>query len=331
MSDSQARIDAGASGRWSGYLTKDDGTRVGAANLTALTASLTNAATGTALNSRTAQDILGAGAGTNDFDITDDTVSIGGVDTLVTVLGWHVQDADTDLEVTSADVDAESHPCLIEGTYTDGSEAKKLEHTHRLECIDTVGVCTYQDVVGWMNDVSEDQDRTFVEFLIRALTRRIERVAKRKLRKNTTDTAEVFSPGNFERYLYLARYPVDSVASIKEDVNGDFSAATAVDTDSYYVNNDRGIIEFRRRAVVAGKGSVQVTYKGGMYRESGACPEDLRMAAALQVAFAWGRRGQPGVRAISAGGSSSTIFLEKDWLAELKHEVDLLKRVELEI
>jgi len=328
MSESQAEIGAGATGRWSGYLKKDDGTRIGAGNVTAMTATHINAATGTALNSRSDQNILGAGAGANDFDLTDTSVNIDGTSTDVTILGWHIQAADSELEVTSPDVDGESHPCLMKVTYTDGLETKVLEHTHRLECVDTLGLCTYADVAAIIKGADQDEHKMLIESWIRMVSRRVERKTGRKLRKATTNTTQVLSPQMYATHLDLDRYPIDAIDSIKEDIEGDFAGATSVDTGAYYANSRLGRVEFRRRAVLAGRGSVQVTYTGGLYRETGAVPADLRFAVARQVAFMVQRKDMLGASSVSLGGESVG-NIEVDMLPELKEQIGLLKRVRI--
>lgn len=311
-SESQGRIAVGSTGRWSGYLWKDDGTRVGESNITSATIDLDDAASSTAI--RDGVVIHNGSAAVGDFDFTDTTVEIDGADTLVTVIGWHIQA--TDVALQGSGTTRESHVATFTVNYTDGSEAKVTIHKHRLECTDTLGACTVNDVIEQLVNVTEDeQTRDLIERMIEAVTARFEKKCRRTFRKATV--TEVFSPGTGETSLWLKRFPIESVTSVKEDVNGDFANGTTIDTDDYYVNSDRGRVDMRRYNLIVGKGSVQVVYVGGLYAEVGAAPLDLRDACARQVAFLWEGRSRLGVASQSVGGVSTTRYAT-DLLPDVK-------------
>lgn len=302
-SESQGRITVGSTGRWSGYLWKDDGTYVTEAAITSATIDLEDAASGTMI--RDGVVVHNGSTAQGDFDVTDTTVEIDGVDTNVTVIGWHIQATDVALQGSSTT--RESHVATFTINYADGSEAKTIVHKHRLECVDTLGACTVNDVLDQLVNVQEDEaSRDLIERMIEATTARFERECRRSFR--TATETEVLSPSRGQKSLWLKRYPISSVTSLKEDTSGDFTIATVFDPDDYYVNSERGRIDLRRHDFVAGKGSVQVVYNGGLYAEVGACPLDLRDACARQVAFLWEGRSRLGVSSQSIGGTSTTRY-----------------------
>jgi len=324
MSESQVRILPGSTGRWSGYLQKDDGTKVLAADIDSGYITLTDAATGEVIRNNV-QFHNGTSA-LGDFDVTEATVEIDGADVAVTILGWHIQTTDTELQ--TAGISRESHVGVLTITYTDGSESKTLVHTVRLECVATLGACTANDVLDMLVNVQEDDPtRDLIERMIEAMTVRFEGICRRRFAKSTvaSPTVEVQGVGVGTSTLWLDRYPIDSVVSVKEDVDGNFASGAVLSPSDYYVNAARGLLELRRFFLLPGRGTVQVTYAGGLYLETGACPMDIREACARQVAFQWEGRSRLGVNTQSAGGVSTTRFTV-DLLDDVKDVLRLYKR-----
>lgn len=321
MSSAQARMRVGSTGRYSANLQKDDGTYITEAAIDSATIDLEDEATGTAI--RDGVTIHNGTAAVGDFDFTDTTDADGNN---ITVMGWHIQASDVAIQ-TSGNT-RESHLAKFTINYTDGSESKTIIHRVRLDCIDIVGLCTFEDVIEYLPGVTDESEvsRPLIDQQIEAMTERMELLCRRRFPKSTAaaPTTEVFSPGPRETSLWLERYPVDSITSVKEASDGAFAGATAVDADDYYVT-PRGILRLRGGFFMQGMGSVQVIYAGGLYRQVGAAPMDIRHACARQVAAMWSQRSNLGVSAVSMGGASTTRFIT-DMLPDVEAVLAKYKR-----
>ncbi len=294
----QARYDEGATGDFSATLKDEDDVAISLASISALTLTLKNATTGTVINSRSAQNVLNA----NNVTVHATTGA----------LLWEIQPADTTLEVSSESV--EEHTAEFELTWASG---KKQKHVHVLRCQRTThtALCVFDDVKLWAKDIA-DSNQLFVERLIDAFTKRAENESHRAWRKATV--TEYFTTRSGQSQIRLSRFPVDSITSIKESTNGDFSTATAMASTNYFLDSSRGIVRLRSLTFTEGPGAVQVVYTGGLARDVFAVPADLRQAAAKQVAFEFQRKKQLGVVSMSTEGASVSMELERDLLADVK-------------
>ena len=295
---SRARYTAGATGKFTGTLRDEDGTALASGSLATLTLTLRDAASGSIVNARNAQNVLNA----ND-------VAVDGAG----VLTWAIKALDTTLLV--ADLRAEEHIAIFAWTYAGGAKVGKAEH--RLRCVDELQLCTFDDVKLQLPEIA-DSDQDFVEMLIDAFSERAERETSRRFH-HQTDT-EVFSPMAGQSALRLRRYPIASVTSVKEDYGGEFSVAIALTADTYDTASlgDRGILQLRARSFLAAPGSVQVVYVGGLAREPGGVPSDLRMAAIRQVAYWYQRRASLGISGESVSGMSVSINATQDLLEDVR-------------
>lgn len=128
--------------------------------------------------------------------------------------------------------------------------------------------------------------------------------------KTTRTELHDVAPG--QTLFHLRSFPVDTAASfvVKNEANGDFAAAAAIDSDNYHVDAARGRLQFRGRyySLVDGPGALQIAYTGGIVASGGdvvaAGYGDLSLACAMQVwsekqrAPNWGSPGR------SVGGAS---------------------------
>jgi len=321
MSSTQARYQVGATGRWSGNLEREDGTAVGLGNITAATAELRDAATGSYIrgSSSAAQDVWNGGAGAAGFQF-----STVGSDTVV---GWDVLLGD--VAHVAAALPVEEHVAKILVTHTVGSVAKVIRHDHRMRCVDAPGLCTYEDVMGQFPGASESNAREAIENMIEAFGRMVERKLRRRLRKSTVaaPTTTVLSAYRGQRLIQLDRYPIDSVISVKESVDGDFASGTTFAATDYFVDAEKGQIEMRWHDLSPGVGSIQVVHAGGLFRDTGAVDPDIRfLAAARQVGFMWKSRDKLGITSMSSQGQSVTVYSQQPLLPEVEAVLKPLQR-----
>lgn len=317
---STARFLAGTTGKFTATLRDAAGSAIaytGAsdAGLQTLTLTLKDAETGNTVNSRSAQNVLGA---------NNVTVTSGGA------LTWSVQTADTSL-VTSGN-SAEDHVAQFTFTHYDGSELKTGKAIFTLRCTDYAPICTYDDVRLHMPGISAT-DQQWVESLIEAFSARVEYETSRKLRRATV--TETFSTIPGQRSIRVSRYPIEAVTSVKESSGGDFSDITATDSDAYEFlsSGDKGLITMQHRAFQSGAASVQVTYTGGLLRTDAGgatwAPPDLRTAATRQVIYWIQRRNMLGVSGETVSGASVSILAEQDLLQDVQRVVESFRPIGL--
>lgn len=281
-------------------LLDPDGTAITAP--TAMTLTLTNARTGAVINGRNSQNIL-------DTNNVTHNASTG-------VVIWEIQADDTSMVDSSQSW--EDHVATFTWIYDGGKIGK---HVHRLHCVNYLMLCTFEDVKMLLDNIP-DEDEPMVEYLIESFSLRAEDETHRRFRKSTASvpTVQTFSPKGNTNRLVLERFPVDSVTSVIEDGEGDFSGSGAItwETDDYAVIEELGLIKARYTNFTAGQKNYQVTYAGGIALDVGAVPMDLRVAASKQVGYMYQRRQQRGIQevAISQYGRE-----------EFNHDLDLLPDV----
>lgn len=303
MSTSQGRYRVNATGRWTGKVKDELDAQVPLANIQSATVTLIDEMTGSAVNSRSAQDIIGGvgGSGVNNFDFADT-----GSDTNV---GWDIQT--DDVALADGEADRGEHLAQMLFTYTQSGETKISRHDFRLRILDAPGICTWDDVAQQVQGITEATWRIMVEDAIEGLGDQFEHIAQRKLRKVSSDVTRVFSIRPGQRRIYLPHYPIESITSIKEAYDGQFGSVTALDSTDYFFEthkDSKGAVTLYHRNFIHGAGTVQVVYKGGLARATGAVPPRLRFAAARQVAYWWQRRDELGLSAVSIPGQSVSFF-----------------------
>lgn len=275
---SQARYEPQSSGDFTGTLKDAAGTAIPLANIVSCTLTLTNAADGSIVNSRNAQNVLNA----NNVTINSTTGA----------LRWLIQPAD--LTLVDSSVPVEEHIATFKWTY----ETNKVGfHTHRLRIVNFLMLCTTEDVRLFLQNFS-DEHLPLVEFLIESFSTLAEAYTDRwfKKRPDTNSPYTEYFSGFESKYHFRVRaYPISTVVDITETVDGDFANGTVLNSDDYSVYNEEGLIKFRWRNALVGTRNLKVRYTGGLAYDVGAVPSDLRMAAARQVAFWFQRRNQIGI------------------------------------
>ena len=294
-----ARYERGETAVFTATLRDKDGAAIAAASLTSLSLTLTDARSGVIVNSRNAQNVLNANNATVN--------SSGG-------LVWTIQIADVAQQGT-ANVERAEHVAKFVAV----TSSETIEHIHRLYITATRGLTTYEDVELQLGEIAES-DRLFVEQIIDGITARAEEYTG--LRFQYASETQVFSPTTFRDSVRVRRRPIASVTSLKEDVDGVFGTDTAFDPTDYYVDADAGTVNLRAGTFLGGHGSVQVVYAGG-YRDIGAVPMSLRLAATQQAAYIYQRRSSMGLKSESVSGMSQTRWSE-DLLPAFKDALDRL-------
>lgn len=325
MNGSTSRCFVGATARWTGKLEREDGSALPINTITSANCSLFDSITGTYVRgtSATPQDILGGGTGTNGFSFAANNDG-------TTDIGWNI--STQDVALVNPLRTSEEHVADIKVVYNLGGVSKTLLHTVRLRCIDSPGLCTYEDALMQIGDPDDSVQtpQLLIEMMIDAFSEIFEKLTLRKLRKSTAanPTVEVLSaPFRYTRLISLSRYPIDSVISVKENVDGTFNSVDAISNSDFMVHKETGQLEMRWRSLYYGIGCIEVTYAGGMYLDTGAVPLDIRWAAARQVGYWWKRRDQMGLQSASVAGSSISIYTSTPLLPEVQEVVRLNRRV----
>ena len=160
--------------------------------------------------------------------------------------------------------------------------------------------------------------------LLLSVSSTIERIAGRKLRRQTSIT-EIHSGG--KRLLQCGIFPIDSITNIRESETRDFTTASAYDElatpDDYILRageeeGESGIIERIDQDWLGSDkspGMIRVVYDGGYLNDDDddwPIPHDLRDACLTQAIHEYAQRSNPGrtstsMRGVSiASGSSNT-------------------------
>lgn len=290
--ESQSRYDPGISGIFTGTLLDVAGTAIPLSNIVSVTLTLTNDRDGSVVNSRNSQNVLN----TNNVTINATTGAIT----------WLIQAADT--AMVDSTQSWEDHVATFTFTY----ETNKVGiHRHRMHCVNYLGLCSIADVEMLM-DVIPPKHQPMVEWLIEVFSERAEAETTRSFKKSTvaSPTVEYFSPKGETWHFRLSKYPIDSIVSVIEAVDGDFtgvSSLTWVPTDYAYLS-DKGLVKSRYFPFTPGEKNYQITYVGGLALHLGAVPPDLRFAAARQVAFWYQRRNQAGLQQINIARAGREVF-----------------------
>lgn len=326
MSTTAGRYQVGATGRWTGVLEREDGARVGIANITDATMTLIDAATGTYIRGTTgtSQDIWTPGGGlTNNVAYADTTDSNGN---LVTTIGWDI--LATDVALVTAGNSREEHVARIVVTYAQDGISKTIRHEHRLRCVDAPSLCTYDDVLASLPELDEATARPVIEDAIEAFSALVEKTTLRRFRKSTaaSPTTEVISVRKYQSVIQLERYPIVSVSSVEYDSEGSFSGSNVYAANEYAIDSANGQLERRYIPWFHGVGNTRIVYAGGLYRDTGEVDADLRWAAVQQVAHWFKFKDKLGVTSVSVPGSSVTVYSQKPLIPTVQSVVDQFRR-----
>lgn len=205
-----------------------------------------------------------------------------------------------------------------------------LAFTHRMYITSRMGLCTFEEVGLQRKDIGP-AERLFVELMIDAFTVDAEAFTKRVFRKSTeaNPTVQVFSPLSDQWSVKLDRWPVDKIVSVKESLSAqtedEWDDVAPVDPSSYTVVAE-GILRMNTRPFLGGAGSLRIAHAGGLYRDVGAVPRNLKLKAMRQVAYWHQRKGALGVSGESIQGHSATFYATGDLLDDVKATLKHYKR-----
>jgi hypothetical protein len=179
---------------------------------------------------------------------------------------------------------------------------------------------TLQRVKDYLDIEKPDNDRR-IDALVLAVSADLERRMGRSLFLDAY--TETFSPRGDQLRFPLKAWPVSSVSSVTEALDRDFSAATAIDPDSYLVRD--GVLIFVDGYVpFPGTDTLQVVYTGGLASTTDAIVlayPDLEFAARLQVALVLQRAKTIGVGTEAILGTSITVGEPIDLLPQVRQVV----------
>jgi len=209
-------------------------------------------------------------------------------------------------------------------------------NAHLLADSSSARICTLADVKDRLG-ISDAKHDITINRIISGLELIFDNFTRRKLIANAADVTEYFSA--LGSYLQLNRYPVISIASIKQAIDYDFDSADALEenTDYRIVNNGKnGIIIRVLLQWFEVPDSVQVIYRGG-FCSAGvtpgngetALPADLREAAIEQASFIFKRRDDIGLAGVGFQGGSISKFSAIELLPMVKNILSNYKKSSL--
>lgn len=180
--------------------------------------------------------------------------------------------------------------------------------------------------------ITDAQDDAVLTSWMKGLQARFEDYCERKFLR--TEDCEEFHDGGTTQ-VCLERFPVESISSIRVDLDREFPASTELDAVDYVVNLKRGSIFYTVSEIPwpAGRQSIRVVYTGG-YVAAGTTaeatqyemPESLRRAFFMQGGFEWRNRGNLGRESISAQGATVSIA-PAELLPEVKDTLSPFRRI----
>jgi len=199
-------------------------------------------------------------------------------------------------------------------------------------------LCLRQDIKDRLGIASTDTDHDdVIDQILAGFSARADQVTGRHLSRTSAAVTE-YHTGRCD-YLQLKRYPVESITSVKEAWDYDFTNATALTADTDYRllgGGDKGLLVRLYGDWCGQPDGVQVVYTGG-YAEpdaelgSGqtALPADLREAAIQQCSFIFKRRDDIGLEGVSFDGGSFSKFSALKLLPEVAAVLETYKRIVL--
>ena len=146
-------------------------------------------------------------------------------------------------------------------------------------------LCTRDSVKTYLGLSGSTYDDA-LDALIDAASETIETACGRQF--NETDYTE-YRDGDGKDRLVLRRHPVASITDIWDDPDRDFSDATKVDSEEYFLDGDAGIMVLLDTTFARGTRNVKVVYTAGY----SAIPTDIAQACRMLVA-SWFHRGREG-------------------------------------
>lgn len=173
-----------------------------------------------------------------------------------------------------------------------------------------------------LDDTQSDKDE-FVSRLINDISGLVEAYCDRQLKARDYTNEDYDGLGTEE--LYLNHYPVNSVTSIYDDANRDFTSSSLVDSDDYVFYDEGRVVLIAVTTTLTSTGftmgykNIRVSYNAGY----ATIPADLRMIVSeilIKKFKAYGDR-TIGYTGISIGGQNISMTLG-DLLPEHKMILD---------
>ena len=161
------------------------------------------------------------------------------------------------------------------------------------------------------------------DVLLQDLTKRlsawVEQYCDRKFAKATyTEQRD----GDGTDILVVTHWPIISVASLYDDPDRLFGAATLIAPSDYVIYKDEGRIQLDGLTFARGLQNVKVTYDAG-YAE---IPPDLQQAVCELIADRFRNKEHQGLRSLSIG-AYSVAFTEAELPEEVRSILDSYRRI----
>lgn len=196
-----------------------------------------------------------------------------------------------------------------------------------------IDLTTVTRVKALLNNASTTFDTLFAQ-LIRFYSARFEKELGRHI--ETVERTEQYDVEVGRSVVALRAYPVVEVTSVKNDGARRFEG-DPLDASVFYVNVDRGLIEFDGVELVPGPGVLRVTYTAGMTDEGATDPTDsfienypdLAQAMDLQVAEIYRRKDKLGANNMSFQGGGVGYESAVKLLPEVERTLALHRRYAL--
>ena len=303
-----ARYQANTTGLFSGTLLDEDGDAIPLANINSFTLTVRDAMTGSTINSRSNQNVLNA----NNVTINNTTGAVN----------WSIQVGDTTPASTATSY--REHVAEFTCTY---ETSKVLKFIHRMRINTFLTLATVEDIETFIG-VIDTTEQPLLEMMLEQFSARAEAECDRKFLR-VVDEVEYMSPKENMNKYRVKRYPIESVSEIIESPNADWAGATPFLSTDYGLIAHEGLIRLRDLNFQPGEQTVRITYTGGLAREAGGVPMDLRFACVRQVVFWLQRKRQIGVNTVSiARGGKEVIdpdFL--DLLPDVARVINLYRAI----
>jgi len=118
-----------------------------------------------------------------------------------------------------------------------------------------------------------------------------------------------------------------NVGSVSVSVIASDDAEEIVDSTTYVIGTERGLVKMRRGELEGGKDSIEITYDGG-YGE-GAVPKDMEFAVVKQASYEFRRRKDAGLTAVGFPDGTVSKFDTGIWLADVEKILNKYRRITL--
>ncbi len=154
--------------------------------------------------------------------------------------------------------------------------------------------------------------------IISSISPDAEKVMNREAEEKSRTEQINVDPG--QQRVFLRAFPVKDtpVATIKNDSSRDFASALNFAADEFYLNLRTGEVAFDRRTLIAGPGTLQVIYTGGMGTNTADFISrfpHIAQAIDIQTAFIFKRKETLGLTGFSADGGSVSLAVPNSWIS----------------